>query len=54
MQRAILSKIVQPVGYYFSAEFDARIDAGPGGSWETSGKGSYDRHQARHPIECPT
>ncbi len=41
VQRAVLSRIVRPVGYYFDADFDLKVVAGEGEAWETSGKGTY-------------
>ena len=41
LERALLSKLVRPVGYYFDADWDLSITAGGGQRWEASGPGSY-------------
>jgi len=41
IERAVLSKLVRPVGYYFDADFDLKVTLGEGEAWETTGKGTY-------------
>ena len=41
VERAVLSKVVRPVGYYFDADFELKVSAGEAGEWATTGKGTY-------------
>ena len=41
VERAVLSKIVRPVGYYFDADYEMKVSAGDAGEWATTGKGTY-------------